>query len=223
MGIAMSSPTQSAWPETPAPHSPSSGAPGQPPGRRVPKVLKILLVTVVTLVVLCAGLAGITAIVLYGDYSVQYPARFGAPARIGSLVHTTNPALLQGERDVAAQLRKSGMKQPFAAFYEDQSDPRHGVFVAGSTQRVLLPRFEVAGAFHTIQGDGIKIDDMRRVDAGKVGGTVQCGTAADANSDSVICAWADHGSVGVIRLGNRSLKEAADVVREIRGAAIIRD
>lgn len=221
----MSSPTQSVWPDVPDAHAapPGQESPATAPARRGRKALKALLVTVLALVVICVGAAGIVAIVLYGDYSVQYPARFGAPARIGSLVHTSAPSLLQGERDVTAQLRKSGMKQPFAAFYEDQSDPRHGVFVAGSTQRVLLPRFEVAGAFHTIEGDGIEIKDMQRIDAGKPGGTVQCGTATDAISDSVICAWADHGSIGVIRLGNRTIKEAGDVVREIRGAAIVRD
>jgi hypothetical protein len=222
----MTSPTQSAWPETPeTPETPepTSDAPVTPrPGRKL-TVLKAVLVILLTLIVLFVGAVGITAIVLYGDYSAQYPARFAAPARIGALVHVTEPALERGERQVVEQLRKSGLEAPFAAFYQDESDPTHGVFIAGSTQRVLLPRFEVAGAFHTIQGDGITIKNLQRIDAGKPGGTVQCGTASAANSDSVICAWADHGSVGVIRLGNRTMKEAAGLVSEIRNSAIIRD
>ncbi|MDQ1646127.1 MAG: hypothetical protein QOJ50_2311 [Cryptosporangiaceae bacterium] len=222
----MTSPTQSAWPDAPvsgAPDSsastPSTGA--DRPGRKL-GILRIALLVLATLVLLAIAAAGITAIALYGDYAAQYPARFGAPTRIGTLVHTSDPTLRAGETEVVAQLRKTGLKQPFAAFYEDEADGQHGIFLAGSTQRVLLPRFEVAGAFHTIQGDGITVNNLERVDAGKPGGTVQCGTSKADGANSVICAWADHGSIGVLRLPNRTVKEATVVVREVRTAAIIR-
>jgi hypothetical protein len=216
----MTSPTQSAWPDTPVSGAPDSKT-ADSPGRKL-GILRIALLVLATLVLLAIAAAGITAIVLYGDYTAQYPARFGAPTRIGTLIHTSDPTLRSAEGEVVTQLRKTGLKQPFAAFYEDEADSQHGIFVAGSTQRVLLPRFEVAAAFHTIQGDGIAVKNLKRVDAGKPGGTVQCGTSQSDGASSAICAWADHGSIGVVRLPNRTVKEATIAVREIRTAAIIR-
>jgi hypothetical protein len=181
--------------------------------------LRILLGILVTLLLLLVGVVGGTVIVLYGDYSVQYPARFRAPDRIGELVHTKDPELLRSERGAVADLRKSGLEQPFASHYVDAANPKIGVFVAGSTQRVLLPRFEVGGALRMI---GVPVADRVNVKAGEQGGTVQCGSALVAGTHTVVCVWADHGSMGVVRFMGRSLDEAGSLVAEIRAATIVR-
>jgi hypothetical protein len=219
----MTSPTPPAWTDAQLPDADEPQQADQP-ARHARKggVLRMILAGLLSVVLILGGVIGITAIVLYGDYSAQYPARFAAPARIGALVHTNEPALLAGEQAAVAELRQAGLSKPFAAFYDDRSDPERGVFVAGGTQRVLLPRFEVAGAFRTIEGSGITVKNLRRVNAGRLGGTVQCGTAVVEKVDAVICAWADHGSIGVVRMMRRSVRDAPGMVTEVRSAMIIR-
>jgi hypothetical protein len=56
------------------------------------------------------------------------------------------------------------------------------------------------------------------VDAGSLGGTMQCGTTKSDDGDLSVCGWSDHGSVAVAMFPNRTESEAAPLLRQIRSA-----
>jgi hypothetical protein len=61
------------------------------------------------------------------------------------------------------------------------------------------------------------------VEAGSLGGTMQCGTTASTDGDISVCGWADHGSLAVALFPGRTEDESAALMRTFRDAAQKRD
>jgi hypothetical protein len=184
--------TSPTAPEAPPPPAPLAGW---------RSTVRVAVGVLVTLVLLTAGVFGVLAIMRYSTYSVEYPARLTAPDRIGDLTRARRAELLTPER---ALVSRPGA---FAAVY---TAPGHRVFVTGRAERILVPD----RALPPLPGP-----DAYRVDPGPVGGRVQC---VLSGATVIVCAWADHGSAGVLRLAGWAPAEVPQVLADVRGATIVR-
>ena len=55
--------------------------------------------------------------------------------------------------------------------------------------------------------------------AGKLGGTMKCGTTVTDDGNMSVCGWADHGSLALAMFPNRSQDESAKLLVQIRDAS----
>lgn len=159
-----------------------------------------------TLVLLVGGLLAGLWIVQYGDYSVEYPARFTAPDRVGALVRVKDGRPDQAERALVADTGS------VTVLYRDTRHRDRRAFLVGRAERVLSPERAVRNAAGVLS-------DRYAVDPGRLGGVVECGASGDSVT---VCVWADHGSVGVVRFTGWSPIDAAQLVGEVRAATVVR-
>ncbi|MER7008057.1 hypothetical protein ABT297_34115 [Dactylosporangium sp. NPDC000555] len=190
-----------------------SGAAPEPPKKRTGLVLGLVLGGLA--LVLCGGI-GIVAWVYSSDDKPEASASASAPASpapsgsasaskstaSGPKVQLTAPATIstwkkQANQDQAKTLSKqlsdAGIKNPFAAQYQDTAKPARvavvwggtgSIFSVGGQQKQLDEFFK--GALKDLGGSG---SDPVNVDMGKLGGKAQCQKADSSGAQLAICAW----------------------------------
>ncbi|HEX2355250.1 MAG TPA: hypothetical protein VHI50_02155 [Micromonosporaceae bacterium] len=143
--------------------------------------------------------------------------RLAAPARIGSLRRSNDQsALVDGLLD---QLRTNGMRQPFAAFYEDAKNRDRPVMIWGSTGRFGMETLVVAGFFHGVEGEVGDVVGRRKVPPGPHGGTAECGfTGGAAAIEATVCVWATDQALLAMMFNERSIDASAPWVAKIVAA-----
>jgi len=106
------------------------------------------------------------------------------------------------------------------AFVDPNANDRNA-YVFGGTLLVWDPAGTMRQA---IQDAGTSISDVTSLDAGSMGGELKCANGKDDKRKAiVICAWVDHGSVGIgVFYGGRSMLDSAAFLRALRAAIIIR-
>jgi hypothetical protein len=92
------------------------------------------------------------------------------------------------------------------------------VSLLGAARLILDPDKDLKSALGKLSQ--LTVTDVRALDAGPLGGKLQCGTAA--NDHRVVCGWADHGSIGVGTFPGRSIEDGAELLRGLRAAVITR-
>jgi hypothetical protein len=77
---------------------------------------------------------------------------------------------------------------------------------------------------NAIRGQGKNLANVTPFPAGKQGGYLKCADGKDDKGKPVvICAWVDHGSVGLsLCYGQRPMPECAAFLRELREEIIVR-
>jgi hypothetical protein len=143
--------------------------------------------------------------------------RLAAPARIGSLRRSNDQsALVDGLLD---QLRTNGMRQPFAAFYEDAKNRDRPVMIWGSTGRFGMETLVVAAFFHGVEGEVGEVVGRRKVPPGPHGGTAECGfTGGAAAIEATVCVWATDQALLAMMFNGRSIDASAPWVAKIVAA-----
>ena len=118
---------------------------------------------------------------------------------------------------------EQGVDGAFAAKLNDPADASRPVVVFGATRLILDPAGEMRKAIGGL-GDG-QVAGVRGYAAGARGGQLKCAdTHDDEGTAVVVCAWFDHGSVGVgLFYGGRSMDDSAAALREIRAAILVKD
>jgi hypothetical protein len=99
-------------------------------------------------------------------------------------------------------------------FYAADSDPGRPVLVAAATHLILNPGSQLDAGLRAIQ-----VGTVVRVDPGFLGGTTECGHTRDG---LLVCAWADHGSIGLVAGYGRDVDDTAALMREVRAEILHR-
>jgi len=183
--------------------------------RRWPWLLGIFAL----LMVLCCGLCGVIVSPLFG----QYPSTVAAtPADVGGLERDDNwvVQLLAAEANFHLQASPY-VDGSFVNRFKDPKSTDRGVIAFGGTGLIWDPEKALAD---TVKGAGQNLWDVVSFPPGKMGGLLKCGDGKDDKGQAVVmCAWIDHGSMGIgVFYGKRSKQDSARFMRDLREAVIIR-
>lgn len=196
---------------------PAFPPPPPPPARRG-KGLKITLGVLGALFLVCAV---ISCVFLYPVLSASGTS-VTAPATLpGGLKKETSDQMQTIVDQMEADLRNDvgDVDEVAAGIYSD-GDPQKLVVLVAAKSTVLFPDDEIKNAFKGFNANagGGSVGGQTSFPAGDLGGTVKCATGTEDNMPMTLCAWADHGSVGIGVFVGRELQEAADLFLQIRPA-----
>lgn len=107
----------------------------------------------------------------------------------------------------------------FAAVYQDRRGKRITVF--GSTGFRLNPESDVTEEIDRLR-EQYRITGERVIDTGERGHHRVCGTGRDDGDTVVVCAWADHGSLGTALFTRLSIEDSSDLLTELRDRIVRR-
>ncbi|WP_433301837.1 hypothetical protein ACQP2F_07275 [Actinoplanes sp. CA-030573] len=187
--------------------------PPSPEPRPRSRVRRALLLGLLGVAVAGAGALAYTAY----QISTQKDATLTAPAQIGTLrLDTSEDAKSTADYLQTAVAAEIDLDKAIGAVYLDSGDKN--VLLFGGTALFWAPENDLDTAFDLISDNEGAVTDLHEVDAGKLGGTMKCGTTKTDSGDLTVCGWADHGSVALGMFNNRTEKEAAPLMRQIRDA-----
>jgi hypothetical protein len=183
------------------------------PPRKRHTGLKITLGVLGGLLVLC----GVGGYLVARPIISEYPATLSAPDSVAGLQKLTDPQFQQLSDEMTASL-KSTIKASSAigAFYAPNGDKTHAVLVAGAATLILNPGTQLDGAFQGLASSDLSVSNVGSVDAGSMGGKAECGRAETSGIPIGVCAWVDHGAVGMVIAFSHTPAETADLMRTIR-------
>jgi hypothetical protein len=186
-----------------------------PRKRRWPWVLGIFAV----LCLVCCGICGAVAAPVFKDY----PSRIAViPEQVGGLQRDDNDIVRLVALAAADRIRiEQGVDDGFAGAFNDPKGKQRPAYVFGGTLLIWDP---AAALRQAIQGAGSSISDVTAFEAGRMGGQLKCANGKDDKQKPiVICAWVDHGSVGIgVFYGGRPMADSAAFLRALRETIIIR-
>jgi hypothetical protein len=108
------------------------------------------------------------------------------------------------------------LDESMGAVYADPAAADRSVLIFGGTTLLLSPERDLDSLFDLLSDDTGKVDGLKGVDAGDLGGVMKCGTSASPEGDMPVCGWADHGSVAIAMFPGRSIDDSATLLRDIR-------
>ncbi|MFV2111305.1 hypothetical protein ACFHW0_03060 [Micromonospora sp. LOL_025] len=143
--------------------------------------------------------------------------RVVTPESLGSRPKSTEPTLRKAADDMVRELRSSvrGETGVAGAFY-GSAEERNMVMVIAASSFVLNPEGELDDAIKGISKD-LAVKRLTAIAPGPQGGLAKCGDGESAGVPLGVCAWADHGSVGLIVMFFSSSAAAAAEFVAIRG------
>ncbi|MBM0258734.1 hypothetical protein [Micromonospora sp. 4G55] len=196
------------------------GDPSPPPAKKS-KVGKIVLISLAVVLVLCLGGAAIAFFAVKDEVKETVDAtktRVVAPATLAGRAKSTDPALLKGATGLETELKKSlpDATSAVGAFY-GTAVKKDLVMIAAASGLNTNPSKTLDD---TIKGAGqsaVQLGEMKKVDAGPLGGEAKCGDAEAANVPLGVCVWSDKGSLGMIIVYFKSGDEAAAELPTMRG------
>lgn len=190
--------------------------PPVPPPPRRGKGLKITLGILGALFLVCGVLS---CVFLYPVISASSTAVSAPETLPGGLTKETSDDMQKIVDQMERDLRNDvGNVDQVAAGIYSAGDPTKLVVLVAATSTVLFPDTEVEDAFKGFNSAGGGVSGKTSYPAGTLGGTVKCGTGTEDNLPMTLCAWSDHGSVGIAIFINRELKDSADLFTQIRAA-----
>ncbi|MEV0722414.1 hypothetical protein AB0I37_06520 [Micromonospora purpureochromogenes] len=197
------------------------GDPSPPPAKKKSNVGKIVLISLAVVLVLCLGGAAITFFAVKDEVKETVDAtktRVVAPATLAGRAKSTEPALLKGATQLETELKSSlpDATSTVGAFYGTAAK-KNLVMVAAASGLNTNPTKTMDD---TIKGAGqsqVQLGEMKKVDAGPLGGEAKCGDAEAANVPLGVCVWSDKGSLGMIIVYFKSGDEAAAELPTMRG------
>jgi hypothetical protein len=99
------------------------------------------------------------------------------------------------------------------------ADGQESVLFLGGTGLIWTPEDDLDTAFDLISDDQGAVTGLHKVPAGKLGGTMKCGTTKTDDGKLAVCGWADHGSLALALFPSRTESDAARLLVQIRDAA----
>lgn len=153
----------------------------------------------------------------------QYPAQVGPMPREFDGLRLSNDPIV---RTVAAVAVERFRLEPyvddaFAALYDDPKARERQMVVFGATAFVLDPAGELD---KQIKRAGDTLSGVTSYPPGVMGGRLKCANGRDDKDKPVVlCAWIDHGSVGVgMCYGRRPMDQCAALLGTLREKIIVR-
>jgi hypothetical protein len=203
-----------ARPLPPAP--PKAQRPLPPPPRRKRHWGRRLLLLSLLGVFCCCGLP-----LAYFQVPAlrQYPVTAVLPKTFADLQRRDDDESKQAAERLADQLRgpNAGTKGVFTGVYGDDRGKQVTVF--GVTGFRLAPGNDVRSQLNRL-ADDVDLTDVEPFSLGETGAHERCGVGRVDDTSTVVCAWADHGSLATVLLTRRSIDDSAALVAELRSAVL---
>lgn len=214
-------PSAAPYQQQPAYQQPAFPGPGPafPPPPPAPprrgKGLKITLGVIGALFLVCSV---ISCVFLYPVISANGTSVTAPTTLPGGLNKETSDEMQKVVDQMEADMRRDiGDVDHVAAGIYSDGDPQKLVILVAATSTILFPDDEIAEAFKGFNGmSGTGVGGQTSYPAGDLGGTVKCGAGTEDDLPMILCAWADHGSVGIALFIGRDLKESSDLFLQIR-------
>ncbi|MGW0434253.1 hypothetical protein ACWDV4_17165 [Micromonospora sp. NPDC003197] len=192
----------------------------RPPVRGASRRRRILLGSALLVSLVAAGGLGAVG----WRVADQKDAQLEAPAQVAGLVRDDS----ERARTTADYLRSGfvadiEVDRSIGAVYSDPADAQRTVLLFGGTTLLLRPEHDLDTLFELLSDEGGAVTGIREVPAGKLGGTMKCGTTSAEDGDLTVCGWADHGSVALAMFSGRDVTESAGLLRKIRETIQTRD
>jgi hypothetical protein len=193
----------------------SAGGPDESKPRS--RARRIVLAVLLALVVLGGGALA------YAGWQIrtQKDATLITPATIGALsLDDSEDGKTTADYLQTALSAEVDLDQAVGAVYRD--DSKRSVLFFGGTTLIWSPEKDLDSAFGLISDQQGAVTGLHNVDAGKLGGTMRCGTTKSDDGSLSVCGWADHGSLALAMFPSRSESEAAVLLLNIRDATEVR-
>ncbi|WIM97659.1 hypothetical protein ACTOB_001206 [Actinoplanes oblitus] len=205
-------PPEAARPGWP-PRPPEGARPGRPPRpRRRGRRLRRLLLIIAILAGLWFG-----APFAYDRWPAlaQFPVSAELPDRVGDLRLRADQASKRALDRLTDQLSAAGAGgAAFAGVYGDGNGKR--VTLYGVTGWRFTPDADVTRQLDRVS-DEVGLTDVQDYPLDESGAYERCGTGRLNGTSTVVCTWADHGSMATVLLTRRSIADSAELVARLRG------
>jgi hypothetical protein len=182
----------------------------RPRRRRWPWILG----SIVGLTVMCC----LAALVVWTPIGREYPAYLDVGHDVAGLTRSDNPDHRLASAELVARMyREENVDDAVATVLTDAKG--RVVMLVGATRLIWNPSGELEKAIRSAADR-----DLRDVTGyPDLGGHITCAnTVDDQDQPLVVCAWMDHGSIGLgFYYGSWTMKDCATSLRDIR-AAIVR-
>ncbi|MEV7226766.1 hypothetical protein AB0M79_07035 [Polymorphospora sp. NPDC051019] len=115
------------------------------------------------------------------------------------------------------------LDESVGAVYGDPAESERSVLLFGGTTLLWSPERDLDSMFDLVADDTGAVSDVRKVEAGPLGGVMKCGVSRGSDGDISVCGWADHGSIAIALFPGRDTGEGAALLRDIRSDVQTRD
>jgi hypothetical protein len=149
----------------------------------------------------------------------QYPVTAVLPKTFADLQRQDDDESKQAAERLAEQLRGpyASTRGVFTGVYGD--DGGKNVTVFGVTGFRLAPGTDVRSQLDRVAED-VDLTDVETFNLGEAGAHERCGVGTIDDTSTVVCAWADHGSLATVLLTGRSVDDSAALVAQLRSAVL---
>jgi hypothetical protein len=214
-----SGPTYGA-PSAPGGYEPYGGATGYQVSPPQPRKSRTALRVAIGLIVVLLIAGGIGYEAFLSPAAKERNAHVSAPATIGTLTKSAEADKVALAESILNDVKKDStdLKESVAAYYDDTNNPDQPVFLVAATGDIGDPDAELDSNFK----DAGNVANVHAVDAGPLGGAARCGSESEADGTVVVCAWADHGSFGVVGFLKRDPANAETLFGQIHQAVLTR-
>ena len=176
---------------------------------------KYIVIGAAAAVVVAAGILGPLSWRWYHDGNEEV----GTPKQVAGLVLDNS----QGARDTIDYLRTAmetgvSLDNSTGGVYEDRTAQSKSVLFIGGTGVLVSPSQALTKTFALISDDNGGVVGVHDVAAGPLGGVMRCGSTQTDGGAMAVCAWADHGSIGLGMFPNRPVDQSAELLRTMRGS-----
>jgi hypothetical protein len=166
-----------------------------------------------------AGCVG--AIAVWTPISKEYPAHLELGDSAAGFERVRDPEIDRTTADLELQMfRDYNVDDGVAAMLADPSSPQRRVILLAATKLIFDPGKALDEALR-----GVTDRTMRDItDYHHLGPILKCANTEDDQTQAVIvCAWVDHGSIGLgIYYGGWTMDDAAVALRDLRVAIVRR-
>lgn len=147
--------------------------------------------TALLVVFCCCGVPGYFAKPIWD----QYPASASLPSKLADLTLRQDEASTQAATELKEEVQGAHwlVEDAFAGIYTDPNGKRVTIF--GVTGFRLTPERDVESEISRLT-DRYGLTGIQVMETNVRGEHRRCGTGRDERTGVVVCAWADHGSVG---------------------------
>lgn len=198
------------------PFSLGAGGDGSPSAADPKPRSRVRTVVLASLAVIALAGAGTLG---YAGWQVisQKDETLTTPAQIGTLtLNQSDDGRQTADYLQTALSAEVTLDKAVGAVYSDGTSG--SVLFFGGTATIWSPDKSLATAFGLISDKQGSVIGLHKVDPGRFGGTMECGTTKSDDGDLSVCGWADHGSLALAMFPSRSEAASATLLRQIRDA-----
>jgi hypothetical protein len=201
----------------PAPGPTTGAAPGAAASRaRTRRLVLLGLAAVAVAVAVAFGIVGIRIL-------QQKDAVLTAPDRAAGLTRDDSAQAAETADYLRVALAAEvNLDETLGVVYSDPANATRSVLFFGGTALLFSPDAELDKAFDLLTDRAGRVSNLGERPTGDLGGVMKCGSLA-AEGEMAVCAWADHGSIGVAMFPGRSADDSAPLMRDLRAAIQTRD